>query len=356
MILGYKEFVLEKNLVQSRRDLTIAIFENIDEINPVLEEAVSMVNLGIFDSLTFDNINNLSEEELFENIFQKAKEKFQKAKETIKQKGKQALSDTQKAILKFGGDVKSIIQVVIKQITEAVKKAFEAGKKLGGQVSSKAKERVRKAIGNVKDPKQLSDDIKNAKAMCKSMAAWVMGGFNKEAAQAMVGVGKADESESFMYFEWAITAGMAQAIRQGDIDIKAVLNEAAGGPKIPFISSIAARLNEVEPFKSLYKVKNKVKDLVGTGLEKFSVYATEVSGAPGPYKFIALATIIGILVEMEVKDLGKKFLKFALHGIPLVGTVISWAATVAKYLAYIAIIETLLAEVQGEAKPAKSNS
>ena len=161
MILKYDDFLIEKNLVQSRRNLTIAIFENIEEVEPILEEAIAMVNLGIFDSLTFDNVNNLSENQLFENIFQKAKEKFQKAKETIKQKGKQALSDAQEKIIKFAGDVKKVIQVVIKQLTEAIKKAYESGKKLASQVSSKAKEKVRSAIGNVKDPKQLSEDIKS---------------------------------------------------------------------------------------------------------------------------------------------------------------------------------------------------
>ena len=54
---------------------------------------------------------------------------------------------------------------------------------------------------------------------------------------------------------------------------------------------------------------------------------------------------------MEVKGVGKKLLKFAVHGIPMVGTIISIAATVAKYLAYIAIIETLLSEVQGNEEP-----
>ena len=54
---------------------------------------------------------------------------------------------------------------------------------------------------------------------------------------------------------------------------------------------------------------------------------------------------------ISLKGVGKKLLKLAFHGIPMVGTVISWAATIAKYLAYIAIIETLLAEAQGEEEP-----
>jgi hypothetical protein len=100
----------------------------------------------------------------------------------------------------------------------------------------------------------------------------------------------------------------------------------------------------------LYQVKNAVKDVVGGALDKFSVWATEVTGAPGPYKFVALATLVGILVEMEVKNTFKHAAMDVVlqMGLPGVGTVIKYTATVAKYLAYVAIIETLLAEVHGQ--------
>ena len=125
MILEYNDFLLEKQLIRSRRDLTISIFSHIENIEPILTEAVEMVEMGIFDDLTFENINKLSDEQLYENIFQKAKEKFQKAKETIKDKGKEALSATQKAIVKFGGDVSKIIKLIIQKLAEGIKAAFE---------------------------------------------------------------------------------------------------------------------------------------------------------------------------------------------------------------------------------------
>ena len=358
MILGYNDFLLEKQLIRSRRDLAISVFERLEEVKPILTEAVDMVELGIFDDFTLESFSNFTEEELNENLFKIAKEKLQKAKETIKQKGKDALSGAQEKIIKFGGDVSKVIKTVIKQIQEAIKKALDAGKAIAQKAIAKGKEKVSKAIGQIKDPKKLSEELKNGKAMLAATAKWVAGGFSKEAAGAMSKAAKdSGEStkESFnpIYFELMITEGIAHSIRSGEINLDELVNE-GGGAKIPFISTIAAKLNEYPPFKQLYAVKNKTKKLVGGGLEKFSAWATEVAGAPGPYKFIALATIIGILVEMEVKGVGKKLLKFALHGIPMVGTIISIAATVAKYLAYIAIIETLLSEVQGNEEPEES--
>ena len=349
MILEYNEFLLEKQLIRSRRNLAISVFERLEEVQPILIEAVDMVELGIFDEFTLESFSNFTEEELNENLFKKAKEKLQQAKQTIKQKGKDALSATQERIIKIGGDVSKVIKIVIKQIQEAVKKAFDNGKAVAQKAISKGKGEVSAALKKIKDPKKLSEDLKNAKAMLSATAKWITSGFSKEAAGAMNKAAKesgGETKESFnpVYFEIMITEGIASSIRSGELNLEDIVNE-GGGAKLPFISTIAAKLNEYPPFKQLYAIKNKTKDVVGGGLEKFSTWATEVAGAPGPYKFVALATIIGILVEMEVKGIGKKLLKFALHGIPGVGTVISVAATVAKYLAYIAILETLLAEI-----------
>ena len=185
--------------------------------------------------------------------------------------------------------------------------------------------------------------------MLGAFANWINNGFVKGAEKGMTQAAKQEEAINFLQFEIMLTENVNEAILSGELDLNDLVNE-GGTVKIPFVSSIAKKLNKIPPFKTLYGVKNAAKDIVGSGLEKFSGYATEVAGAPGPYKFIALATIIGIIVEMEVKGAFKSLLKFALHGIPFVGTVISWAATIAKYLAYIAIIETILAEAQGEEK------
>jgi hypothetical protein len=182
--------------------------------------------------------------------------------------------------------------------------------------------------------------------MLKGLADYTLSGFSKEAAKGMAQAAKTEESNMHYQMELGIYKSINEAIKDGSLNFADMINE-AGGAKIPFVSTIAAKLNKIPPFSLLYAVKNKVKKITGSALNKISVWATELAGAPGPYKFVALATIIGVIVEMEVKGVGKKLLKYSLHAIPGAGTVIAITADVAKYLAYIAIIETLLAEVKG---------
>ena len=78
MILEYNEFILEKQLIRSRRDLAISVFERLEEVQPILIEAVEMVELGIFDGFSLDSFANFTDEQLNENLFKVAKEKLQK--------------------------------------------------------------------------------------------------------------------------------------------------------------------------------------------------------------------------------------------------------------------------------------
>ena len=347
-LLTINQFINEKatkaQVLVEQREMYKNIFGQFTEIKPFMNEAVALVDAGIFDDMLIENLVNMNEDDIYENLFQKAKEKFNRAKEVIKQKGKGALTDTQEMILKLGGDVSKVIKLIVENIAAACKKAYETVASAASAAAEKSKAELKKSLESMKDKNKLSEEIKNAKAMLKAMKGWVMGGFNQEATKAMTTAAKQDEGFSQYTMELALYKSINEAIAVGELDFSDMINE-GGGAKIPFISSIAAKLNKIPPFQQLYAVKNKVKDFVGNGLETFSVWATEVAGAPGPYKFVALATLIGIIVEMEVKGIGKKLLKVAFHAIPFAGTIISWAATVAKYLAYIAIIETLLAEV-----------
>ena len=348
-LLTLNQFLNEKatreDLLQEQRLLYKNVFGQFEELNECLDEAMALVDLGVFDGLVYEDLEN---DALYENLFQKAKDKLAAAKKTLADKGKKALSDTQETILKIGGDITKVIKMAIEAIAAACKKAYEAVSAAAKKAAEGKSGELRDKISSMKDKSSLATEIKNAKAMLGSMKAWVMGGFNKEAAKAMQTAAKQDEGFSQYSMELALYKSINEAVVAGELDFTDLVNE--GGAKIPFISAIAAKLNKIPPFKQLYAVKNKVKDFVGNALETFSVWATEVSGAPGPYKFVALATLIGIIVEMEVKGIGKKLLKTAFHAIPFAGTIISWAATVAKYLAYIAIIETLLSEVKGGEK------
>jgi len=350
----FEDFLDEKaskeDIIQEQRSLYKNIFGQFNELNECLDEAMILVDLGVFDDLIYEDIES---DALYENLFDKAKEKFAAVKQTLADKGKNALSDGQKMILKIGGDITKIIKAAIEAIAKACKEAFDMATAAAKKAAEKSKAEIKKSIESMKDKNKLSEEIKNGKAMLGAMKAWVMGGFHKEAAKGMQSVAKQDEGFSQYAMELALYKSINEAVVSGDLDFTDLVNE-AGGAKIPFLSTIAAKLNKVPPFKQLYAVKNKVKDAVGGALEKFSIWATEVAGAPGPYKFIAISTIIGVIVEMEVKGIGKNLLKAAFHTIPFVGTIISFAASTAKYLAYIAIIETLLAEISGEEKENKA--
>lgn len=344
----FEQFVYNKatqaEVIQEQRLMYKNIFGQFNEIKPILNEAHAMVDAGIFDDMLIEHLMVMDESEINENLFQKAKDKFNSAIATAKEKGKSALSDAQKVLIKLGGDISNVIKLIVKEIAAAAKKAFDTAKSVATKAASKSKGAIVKAVNGAKDKSLLATEIKNAKGMLGGLQKWVLSGFHKEAAKGMVDAAKTEES--YYTIELGIYKAINEAINSGDLDFSDMINE-GGGAEIPFVSSIAAKLNKIPPFSLLYKIKNAVKKVVGGALDKLSVWATEAAGAPGPYKFVALATIIGVIAEMEVKGVGKKLLKHSLHAIPGAGTVIVIAADVAKYLAYIAIIETLLAEVQG---------
>jgi hypothetical protein len=352
-ILTLEEFVdqtiTRDAVMNEQRMLFKNIFTQIDEIRPVINEAMILVDAGVFDDMVLENFIDMQSDELYENLFKKAKETFNRAVDTAKEKGKQALSATQQMIIKIGGDVSKVIQLIVQNIADACKKAYEATAAAAKSAASGKSQELKERISAMKDKNSLITEIKNSKAMLGAMKAWVLGGFSKEASKAMTSAASQSESFSSNAIELALYKSINESVISGQIDFNDMINE-GDGVKIPFVSTIAAKLNKIPPFSLLYKVKNKVKDFVGSALEKFSVWATEVAGAPGPYKFVALSALIGIIVEMEVKGVGKKLLKTAFHAIPFAGTIIVWSAEVAKYLAYIAIIETLIAEVKGDNK------
>jgi hypothetical protein len=80
-LLNYDQFVLNNSITESRRQLVLNILEQFDEVRPVMNEAIEIVNLGAFDGFFIG-------EELDEaNIAQKMKAKFDAAINIAKTKG-----------------------------------------------------------------------------------------------------------------------------------------------------------------------------------------------------------------------------------------------------------------------------
>lgn len=338
---SYEGFIANKRLVESRRQVIINVLEQFEEIKPIMNEALLIVEFGIFDE-GFDNLNE-------ENLISKMKAKFDAAVEVAKEKGKQALSKSQEVIIKLGGKIASIIKLIVEKLKEWVDTAWTAAKAAyQSGVQAKAKE-ISAAIEKKSEESKnlLLKEVKQGKQVVSATVGWITSGFVKDTATAAQQAASEDVKEAF---EIAILDSINEAIINGDIDFIELVQEsdehAAG---IPFVSAIAHKMHHIPPFNLLDKVKQAAEKVAKGTLGKLSYYATELAGAPGPFEFIALAGIIGIIAEVKVKGAAKHAL---LHAVPGLGTVASIISNVAMLLAVIGIVEALMAKDSEEGEKA----
>jgi hypothetical protein len=340
-IKSYEGFVANKKLVESRRQVIINVLEQFEEIKPIMNEALLIVEFGIFDE-GFDNLNE-------ENLISKMKAKFDAAVEIAKEKGKQALTKSQEVIIKLGGKIASIIKLIVEKLKEWVDAAWTAAKSAyASGAQSKIKE-ITAAIEKKSDESKnlLLKEVKQGKQVVSATVGWITSGFVKDTAKAAQEAASEDVKEAF---EIAILNSINEAVINGDIDFTDLVKESdAHGPSIPFVSAIAHKMHHIPPFNLLDKVKQAAEKVAKGTLGKLSYYATELAGAPGPFEFLALAGIIGIIAEVQVKGIAKHAL---LHAVPGLGTVASIISNVAMLLAVIGIIEAVMGKEKDEEEAA----
>ena len=336
-IKSYEGFIANKKLVESRRQVIINVLEQFEEIKPIMNEALLIVEFGIFDE-GFDNLNE-------ENLISKMKAKFDAAVEVAKEKGKQALTKSQEVIIKLGGKIASIIKLIVEKLKEWVDAAWTAAKSAyASGAQSKIKE-ITAAIEKKSDESKnlLLKEVKQGKQVVSATVGWITSGFVKDTAKAAQEAASEDVKEAF---EIAILNSINEAVINGDIDFTDLVKESdEHGPSIPFVSAIAHKMHHIPPFNLLDKVKQAAEKVAKGTLGKLSYYATELAGAPGPFEFLALAGIIGIIAEVQVKGIAKHAL---LHAVPGLGTVASIISNVAMLLAVIGIIEAVMGKEKDE--------
>jgi ElaB/YqjD/DUF883 family membrane-anchored ribosome-binding protein len=343
MLYTYDQFLLEKELVKSQRQLMVNIFEQFAELKPIMETATMMVEEGFFDM----PLMMITEE----NLFQKAKAKFDQAVQVAKEKGKQALSDAQEKIIKIGGNIANVIKLIVEKLKEWVGELWKGAQawynKAASGKTAELKEKIEGSDDKYKT--ELANEVSNFKKVSSGVGSWIASGFIKDAAKGAMAAAKEDEkSNESILFDLTIMNAINEAVIAGQIDFTDLVNEGGDGHGIPFVSAIAHKMHEVPPFNLLDKVKKGAEKVAGGALNTISYYATELAGAPGPYKFVALAGLIGIIAEVKFKGVAKHAL---LHAIPGLGTVASIVSNVAMGLAVIAIVETLMKKEEGgEAK------
>lgn len=349
MILNYGEFLNEKEwavtdakIIKTRRAFYAEAFTqflNEDE----LTEANNLINEGLFDKFGFNKIERLNENELYEslileyNLLNAIADKAKAAVTKLKDVGKKGLSKLQQGIINIGGKLTGLIKKIVESIKSVAKKAIDAAKAAAGKAKKKMIEAFTKEMNTFKNEgekvkaekiKSLTKDTGNVKKVASHVVKWCTGDLAKETAAAIAKGAKeevpgtkpegAKESFSYRSFELMIEntlyLSFTEGMKSGELKLKEVeeqlqLLEEGGGQeahKLPFISTISKFINKFPPFSLLKGVKELGAKVSGGYMNVLSIKATKLMGAPGPFKFIAIATFIGIAFELVMKDTLKK--------------------------------------------------
>ena len=133
-----------------------------------------------------------------ESIADKLKSKAKAALQTIKDKGKEYLSDTQEVILKIGGNLSALVSKIMGVLKAFLSKAWAWIQQQVETGYSKAKEGIIKAAsGKFKGKSDIAkDEVKNLGSMAKGAAGWCTGGVLGDIEKGMNDAGKMDESFS----------------------------------------------------------------------------------------------------------------------------------------------------------------
>lgn len=339
-LVTFDEYVGHGRVIEARRELYMNIFKQFKELNAHLEEARVIVEAGTFDDI-------FEWESIDESIIDRLSDRFNSAIETAKEKGKEALSKTQTFIIKTGGKIGGIIQMMVSAIKKWLGDQFELAKSAWKSAVAKKSDEIKSKVEGLSDEKKniLKEEVKNLKTIMASVSKWIRGGFTSDVATAAKKSATAEESLIGYTFELGLIESLNTAVLNGDLNFANLVAE-GGGVEIPYVSTIAAGMNKIPPFSLLYKVKKSVAKVAGGALDKFSHYATELAGAPGPYEFTALATLIGIIGEVVVKGAAKSAIVAAIPGI---GTAAYLVSKIAMGLAIVAAIETSLGTKKEEA-------
>ena len=187
-LLTFESFVANQNIVETRRELMINIFNQFDEIKPIMNEATFLVESGLFDD-GFESINE-------ENLINKMKAKFDNAMQVAKAKGKEALTDAQEKIIKLGGNIGNVIKLMVEKLKEWVTSLFTAATSHFKSAAASKSGEIKKAVEG-SDKKKIAIEVKNLKDITTATAKWATSGFVQDTTKAAATAAKEDVKEAF---------------------------------------------------------------------------------------------------------------------------------------------------------------
>lgn len=344
-LLTYESYLNNAKIVEARRELLLNIFEQFEDMNESMNEAKLIIESGIFDEAFDSELNE-------ESIMAKMKQKAQQAVQIAKEKGKQALSSSQEMILKLGGNIMNVIKLMISKLKEWITSMLGAAKSVYNKAVQGKSDEIKKHLDGAGEKTKvlIVKEVKQLKAVTSSLGSWIAGGFMGEVAKGAAEAAKSDEVKES--FELAMLAHLNEAVKSGELDFTDLLEGDHGddhghgdGLNIPYLTPLVHKLHHVPPFSQLHNVKELIGKAAKTGLDKLSLWATKLAGAPGPFEFVALAGLIGIIGEVQFKGVAKHAI---LHAVPGLKTIASIISNVAMGMAIYGIVETLMDKESGK--------
>jgi len=249
-----------------------------------------------------------------ESYAEKFKALAQNAQEKIKEKGKtyaDKLSKGTQIALKFGGKILAPLKSIIEKIGELLLKAWDAVKAATLSAIEKSKkeitEKVEHFLSNTTHKKDLIEELSNMKAVAVASVKWATGGILDSMQKSAEKAATTDESLYIASFESSFYLAAADVIEH-DYTYEEIVEQLSlfendhGGVHIPFISSILKKLSSIPPFSLVHGIEAKVNKATEKGLNSFSIIATKIAGAPGPYQFPEMASLVGIVVSHYVDE------------------------------------------------------
>lgn len=302
-----------------------------------------------------------------ENLFTKFKEKYQNAKELVKQKGKEALdnmSDATKKVLDFGGNIMKAVQAILQKVGQVIKEMFEAAKAEGESAVSKAKEKITEKAKNMMkagDKKvSLKEESSHLGEMIAAGTKYVTSGYITQVASAAKeaatseGEGK-NESSYISHLQYAMINEIASEINRGvSIDeIVESLNEGgghgeSGGLNIPYVSKLMDKIGHMKPFSYFHELGAKAEKYANNMLSKASFYIHKVADGPSPYEFAAYGALVGVAVGYYTESWSKKGAVALLHFVPGIGILKSIIGAIGVALAIYGIVKVLAGQEEKE--------
>lgn len=347
----FHETKLRKIIIETL--LETKYFDN--DINFLFESAIKYNSI---DELWSNSLNEDKFKDWLVNKGKKAKESISDLSDAAKKKTAELVASTLQSFDKFINtiveNIKSFLQKSWKQIEKNITESYDKNK---NEIVSKVGEFLKK---HENDRTNIIKEQKNLTAVCKFAVSYASGGVVSKMKDAFNKAGGEEVSEQLKF---AVGSSVCECIREDSTLIDYIMNneinESTNLVKIPGLSTLSQKIAHYPPFSLLHEVEHKVSSVTNNTFSKASRW-TGIVGGPGPFEFVFVGTIIGLIsgyvikhsAEEGVKSMAEKIaattfeasVAVLLPGIGFLLSALKWAA---KGIWLVGIMEASISAVYG---------